>query len=120
MKSKTLIICVACQKKASHRARQLCWRCYDNPTLRAEAEYFERDGTKGFGTDPSSTKTPWHATQAAPGTLSKIEVMAARAERGEALFHPDDFVFFPLRDEAPALLEKVIPQEEGEIDVEVA
>lgn len=39
----------------------------------------------GFAPRPAACRT-----EAMPGTREKVEVMAARAERGEDLWHPDD------------------------------
>jgi len=43
---------------------------------------------------------PESPTKAMPGTLEKLQVMAARAERGECIFHPDDPTWHPVRSDA--------------------
>jgi hypothetical protein len=50
---------------------------------------FDEIVSKGHDEDWNPPLPP-APTKARPGTKAKIEVMAARVERGEAIFHPDD------------------------------
>jgi hypothetical protein len=77
------------RKKLSHR--RLCWRCTKargrRPPYEGREKYAPRD-TLGY-TQALPAPAP---TDARPGTAAKLAVLAARAERGEALWSRGDAV----------------------------
>jgi len=80
-------VCRHCHRRAVHRPRGLCFRCYGTPAV--HAAYFPARAPRV--TDVVDPKTP-APTNHAPGTPEKMAVLAARAAAGEHLFHPRDRV----------------------------
>lgn len=85
--------CLHCGGRLISRPRGLCHRCYYDVEIRERYEFLDPELAEkylehGTGLEPALTEpTP---TTARPGTPEKVEVMAARAARGEWLFHPLD------------------------------
>jgi hypothetical protein len=82
--------CRHCKRAPASRPRGLCWHCFYLPGVR---DLYPLDGkfTKcGPGNVYRSAPLPAAPTGAVAGTEEKILVMMARAERGEAVFHPAD------------------------------
>ena len=84
--------CRHCRGRYSCRPRGLCWPCFGDPAVRAlyptSAAPTSRRGV-GNGV-MASAPPPSEPTDAVPGTPEKIEVLSARAARGESLWHPGD------------------------------
>ncbi len=82
--------CQHCKRKKVNRPRGLCWSCYYTPLVRdlhpSTSKYL---GKNDDGRRPRF-RLPEEPTDARPGSEEKIRIMAARYERGEAIFHPDD------------------------------
>jgi len=79
--------------------RGLCRQCYYNPAVdRARFAPVDPRGNRFFADKERDDGVPDFAgpapfpqpTDALPGTPEKVAVLIARAERGEALFHPLD------------------------------
>jgi len=83
-------VCKHCQVEKYIEARGLCRGCYSlmeirhlHPCLSSYHHYATRDLCGGY-------QLPETPTPHAPGSTEKIDVLAARAKRHEALFHPLD------------------------------
>lgn len=95
--------CLYCGTTRTHRRRRgLCWRCHRSDRVRAR---FNRRWTFAptagpLGRDfPGQPMQPREATQAAPGTREKVEVMASRYAARRSL-HDDDDVREPMTQRA--------------------
>lgn len=85
-------VCRCCQDptRRVNRPRGMCWGCYCSDRRSQCPSISPYAGTQEI-TDRNGTQTlPAEPTDAQPGTPEKIAVLAARAMRGEQLFHPDD------------------------------
>ena len=80
--------CQRCGKKAN-RPRRLCWHCYYAPGVREQYTSGSKYSRRGIPSSGSArlSRIP---TRHRPGTAEKVDVMVARAEAGESVFHPDD------------------------------
>jgi hypothetical protein len=77
-------MCVICLQRVINRPKKLCSACYAIPAVRRRLKV-------NFG--PLGMKVPTKEpkpTQALPGSEEKIQVLMARVEAGEILFHKDD------------------------------
>lgn len=77
-------VCLRCRAKAPKRGCVHCPTCLPL----AGADRFRRRGpyaNEGSPTRPASCPTSYR-----PGSEGKVRELAARLERGERLFHPDD------------------------------
>ena len=81
--------CQHCHIRRVSRPRNLCWACYDDFGIRDQYEFVPREG-KAVPDAYRTAREPAEPTQARPGTAEKVDVMVARAEAGESVFHPDD------------------------------
>ena len=81
--------CLHCgSTELTHRARGLCQPCYRQPEVRAlfpRSRKCRRGIPDGFFFNPAQ-----EATGAMPGSIDKVDVLCARAERRESLWHPLD------------------------------
>lgn len=85
--------CRHCQRSSIYR-RGLCRPCYEQPATRAR--YGTLLGAYGAaGPTRSNSPLPALATATVPGSDERIRVLAERADRGEALFHPADATLLP-------------------------
>jgi len=82
--------CRCCGVKKANRPRGLCWTCYYAEGSRELFLSTSKFAWRGVGT--AGDALPSRPTSALPATASKVAVLAARAERGESLWHPDDAV----------------------------
>ena len=82
-------LCVHCGRRRRNRPRGLCWTCYRAPAV--QAAYPGNPPPVGSGNPVH--RLPGSPTDARPGSEAKMAVMAARAARGECLFHPADVRF---------------------------
>lgn len=82
--------CCHCQARLTTGSRRLCWTCYQDANLRAVHLSTDRRARQGVGNDNAAAHPLPEPTRAAPGTAAKIEVLAARAAAGLALWHPQD------------------------------
>jgi len=82
------MMCRHCQEDRYLFARDLCRRCFDQPDIRALYPVAPH-GRRGVGRHNAPTP-PAEPTDAAPGSAAKLQVLAARAAAGQALFHPRD------------------------------
>ena len=84
--------CRHCGGNVACRPRGLCWPCFGDPAVRAlyptSAAPTSRRGV-GNGV-MASAPPPSEPTDALPGSEAKMAVLAARAARGESLWHPSD------------------------------
>jgi hypothetical protein len=79
-------VCRHCCRNKPNRPRGLCWTCYYTPGVRG---LFERRSPRGLDDFVGEGHMP-EPTTAKPGTPEKVAVLAARAEAGQRLWHPDD------------------------------
>ena len=82
-------LCRHCLRTKSNRPRGLCWSCYYSPGVRdryPSTSIYARRGVADFN-GRASLPTP---TDAVPGSAEKVAVLAERARRGQALWHPLD------------------------------
>ena len=83
-------VCRHCKAKKINRPRGLCWTCYYSPGVKEQypstSKYAYRDPPDDDGEQPLPAEPCGHL----PGTESRIETYAARAERSEQLWHPAD------------------------------
>src|SRR5262245_32627480 len=83
-------MCRHCQKVRSNRPRGLCWTCYYTPGVRELFPSTSKFARRGVGNFCGTAPLPDLATDAAPGTEEKIQILMERATKRQALFHPDD------------------------------
>jgi hypothetical protein len=83
-------MCRHCQKVRSNRPRSLCWTCYYTPGVRELFPSTSKFARRGVGNFCGTAPLPDFATDAAPGTEAKIQILIERAAKRQALFHPDD------------------------------
>jgi hypothetical protein len=83
-------VCRHCGKGKVNRPAGLCWPCYYTPTVRDAFRSGHKNARRGVGNLTGRRPLPAEPTRALPGTQDKLDVMAARARRGERLWHPDD------------------------------
>lgn len=77
--------------RGDSRCRRLCYYCYGDVVIRALYPSLRPADRANWGGDNTSSSRPLPAPTAAfPGTPQKIEVLAARAEAGQQLWHPLD------------------------------
>lgn len=84
--------CRHCKVKFAGRPRGLCFTCYYLPGVREQYPPLSRMGEAGACREDhyrAPRKMP-KPTNALPGTSEKIEVLRARFERREWLWHPLD------------------------------
>ena len=83
------MLCAHCCSRPASRPRGLCWTCYHTPAVRAlyPGNPAVRRGVRDFFGNPKPPEAP---ASARPGSDGKIDVLAERAGRGEALWHPGD------------------------------
>ena len=87
------VVCKHCGGPKANRPRGLCYWCYHDPEIRAEyPKQSTSSNHRGFGNEQVAKPLPAEATDEVPGTEAKIDVMAARAEAGFQIFHPEDAV----------------------------
>lgn len=79
-----------------YKGRGLCWKCYGNTAVRAA--YSTCDGREPKPLR-GGLKLPAQPTNAVLGSKQKVDVMEARAARGESVFHPDDLTVVDNRDD---------------------
>ena len=94
--------CRYCTRKLARRPYQLCIRCYLTQKIRQlfepEFEHERLVQQSGSYSLPQAGLTiPSEPTDARPGTDEKIRVFSERVDKGEHLFHPDDFTTLPVR-----------------------
>ena len=83
--------CKHCGRAARIYARRLCCRCYHNIDIRRMHPLPAFDyARRGEGVDGEARKPPMQATASMPGTPSKVEVLLARMENKEDLWHSQD------------------------------
>ena len=79
------IACLHCCRRVQHHRRRLCSRCYAQGAI-GNRYVPARVATDFYGNPPA----PAEPTDAQPGSPDKIEVLAARAQAREKLWHPLD------------------------------
>lgn len=85
-------VCRHCNRSTVTRPRGLCWQCYYTPGVKdlyPSTSKYARRNTSAIPEQFGSSPLP-EPTTAKPGTREKLEVIAARAKAGTALFHPQD------------------------------
>ena len=83
-------LCRHCQKTHASRPRGLCWTCYYAPGVRDLYPSTSKFARRGVGNFNGAAPLPDFPTNAEPGSEEKIQILMARAQRRQALFHPDD------------------------------
>jgi hypothetical protein len=83
-------LCRHCGAGKNCRAKGLCWPCSMVPAIRDLYPSTSKFARKGVSVVNHNAIAPAEPTDAEPGSEEKIAVLAARAERGESLFHDDD------------------------------
>jgi hypothetical protein len=83
-------ICCHCGKNPVNRPRGLCWTCYYAPGVREQHPSTSKYARRGVGNFNGNPDLPAEATEAAPGSAEKIEILARRAAMRMALWHPED------------------------------
>lgn len=92
--------CRHCQRPKVNRPLGLCYSCYYAPGVRALYPSTSKYNRRGSGNGiRHNAPLPAFATPATPGSEEKQAELQARAERGEALWHPADAPMDP--DERP-------------------
>jgi hypothetical protein len=81
--------CRNCGSKFVNRPKGLCWNCYYTPGVRERHESTSKYAFRGIGNGMKGGLKACEPTTVKPGP-AKVAVMAARAEAGEALWHPLD------------------------------
>lgn len=109
--------CLHCQRHPGIQARGLCRLCYRLlPQAQRKCYPLLFRGEQGIVSGHG--RRPTEPTDAVPGTEKKIRVLMARAERGEALFHPQDATMMDRYPTAAAeVLARLMEAEEDEEDV---
>lgn len=82
--------CKHCHEAPVSRPRGLCWACYYRPGVREQYGPVNKYGRRGEGNFYGEVPLPPEPTAAVPGSAAKIAVLAERARRKLALFHPRD------------------------------
>lgn len=88
----------ACKIKIARLSSMACWRwllcydCYSSPLVKRQYNcVYPLTESQGI-IERCKTCDPYLPTKAYPGTLEKVNVMAARRQAGVPIFHPDDNV----------------------------
>lgn len=98
MSTNSRLPCRHCGRKATIRARGLCYFCYDDPAVR-QTYPPSRYAPLKFRGDPDADDfnggygLPAGPTAELPGTLAKLDILAERVKARTALHHPDDATF---------------------------
>jgi hypothetical protein len=82
--------CVHCGRVPASRRRGLCNGCYMDRAVREATPVVNKFGQRGAGASARSHPPPAKSTKARPGGKGKLAVLAARAQAGQELFHPND------------------------------
>lgn len=98
-------ICRHCRQSSVNRPRGLCWSCYYKPGIRELYPSTSKYARRGVGNFCGNAPLPVAPTESLPGTAERLVVLAERAARHEALWHPDDALAEPAPD--PAINEEV-------------
>lgn len=86
--------CRHCNRQRTMRGRGLCWRCHTTDAIREQYQSESPYNPHKFGKIKDSyrqSRPPSEPVPYCPGTPEKIAAMTERCERGESLFHDDDF-----------------------------
>jgi hypothetical protein len=90
------VLCRHCGCAPVAMPRGLCWPCFQDPAIRGkfppkETKFARRgEGIEGDGRLPEPTDAYTVEEGGHYATEAKLQILSMRAERGEALFHPDD------------------------------
>ena len=84
------MICRHCGRKEAARPRGLCWTCYQTLDIREQYSSISKFGRRGVLDFYGLGVLPAAPTRALPGSPEKVAILEARANRREALWHPDD------------------------------
>lgn len=90
MMSRSPKLCQHCGCRSISRPRRLCWACYYLAGVRESYPSTSVYARRGYGTGRMTSSTTTASTEYSPGTAEKLQVMSARAERGESLCHSGD------------------------------
>ncbi len=84
--------CCHCRRFVSQPGRRgLCYRCYNDPAVRAVMPLAESPFNKhGVGIGNVRQLPLPEPTTATPGSPEKVAVLEQRAASGQALWHPAD------------------------------
>jgi hypothetical protein len=82
--------CRHCGRARVSRPRGLCWTCYYTPGLRSLYPSTSKFAQRGIEDFNGQGRLAIEPTEAFPGSAEKVEVLAERARRRQALWHPSD------------------------------
>jgi hypothetical protein len=82
--------CIHCKKRKINRPRGLCWGCYYAPGVRDLYPPTSKFARHGVEDRLGQVPLPPLATNALPGSVEKMAVLAQRAAMRVSLWHPDD------------------------------
>lgn len=82
--------CLHCHRKRFIKARGLCFSCWAIPSILVRYPACTKFNSRNVGLTGHGAPEP---TDAMPGSEEKIEVLAMRAEKGQAMHHKDDAKF---------------------------
>lgn len=82
--------CSNCGAKPVSRGRGLCWRCSRTPGVKEKFPPVSKFGKRGVANGCFTPTAVPEPTPARPGTAEKVEVLAARAAAGLALWNDAD------------------------------
>lgn len=85
-----MTVCRHCHRKPINRPRGLCWTCYYTPGVRERYPSTSKFARRGVGNIQGPTPLPAFPTNAPPGSIDKITILAERARRCQTLWHPLD------------------------------
>ena len=84
------MLCRHCNRVPVNRPRGLCWSCYYSPGVREKYPSTSKFARRGVGNFNGNAPLPPAPTGALPGSPEKIAILAERAAKRQALWHPQD------------------------------
>ena len=85
-----ILMCKHCRTNKVNRPRGLCWNGYYTPGVKERFPSTSKYARRGEGNICGNAPTAPIPTAHAPGTPEKMAVMAERARKKQALWHPLD------------------------------
>ncbi len=85
--------CRHCRHCRQSLKRQLCYTCYNTPSVRDQYPRWDKYRPSGRPDFYGQAQEPVEPCAAPPGSPAKIAVLTLRASQGETLWHPGDAGF---------------------------
>ena len=82
--------CRHCARNKGTHSRGMCYPCFRTPGVRDQYPPRRPVQNPGVRDGANSARPPTEPTPAVPGTPAKMDALAARVKRGEALHHAGD------------------------------